>query len=74
MTLRANLIEAVRAFFLRAKDHIDGTMVSYTNFQHAQPARIAFWLSHYAAVLLRDLARLKRAYVLNSVCLTSWTR
>lgn len=62
VTLRANLIEAVRAFLSRAKDHMDDTMVSYTHFQHAQPVSIAFWLSHYAAVLLRDLARLKRAF------------
>ncbi len=37
-------------------------MVGYTHFQHAQPISIGFWLSHYAAVLLRDLDRLKSAY------------
>lgn len=37
-------------------------MVSYTHVQHAQPVSVAFWLSHYAAAMLRDLDRLKRAY------------
>lgn len=37
-------------------------MVGYTHFQHAQPISVAFWLSHYAAVLLRDATRLKAAY------------
>lgn len=62
VTLRASLIDAIRVFLSRAKQHMGDTMVSYTHFQHAQPVSIAFWLSHYAAVLLRDLARLKRAY------------
>jgi argininosuccinate lyase len=37
-------------------------MVGYTHFQHAQPISVAFWLSHYAAILLRDGTRLKSAY------------
>jgi argininosuccinate lyase len=37
-------------------------MVGYTHFQHAQPISVAFWLSHYAAILLRDGNRLKSAY------------
>jgi len=36
--------------------------VSYTHVQHAQPVSVSYWLSHYAAILLRDLERLKRAY------------
>jgi len=60
--LRGNVIEAVRAFQTRAKEHVNDTMVAYTHFQHAQPVSIAFWLTHYAAVLLRDLDRLKRAF------------
>jgi len=37
-------------------------MVSYTHVQHAQPVSVSYWLSHYAAIFLRDLERLKRAY------------
>ncbi len=37
-------------------------MVAYTHVQHAQPVSVAFWLSHYASTLLRDLDRLKAAY------------
>ena len=37
-------------------------MVGYTHVQHAQPVSVAFWLSHYAAVFMRDLERLRRAY------------
>lgn len=37
-------------------------MVGYTHVQHAQPISVAYWLSHYAAIFLRDLERLKAAY------------
>jgi hypothetical protein len=37
-------------------------MVGYTHVQHAQPISVAFWLTHYAAIFLRDMDRLKRAY------------
>jgi argininosuccinate lyase len=40
----------------------EAVMPGYTHYQHAQPVSIAFWMSHYAAVLSRDLARLKNAY------------
>lgn len=42
--------------------HEEDVMVSYTHVQHAQPVSVAFWLSHYASTLLRDLDRLKAAY------------
>jgi argininosuccinate lyase len=37
-------------------------MAGYTHVQQAQPISVAYWLSHYAAILIRDLDRIKRAY------------
>ena len=49
---------------MRTADPVTGNRRTnrYTHFQHAQPISIAFWMSHYAAVLRRDLNRLKHAY------------
>lgn len=62
LELRARTAEAVQAFLDRSQTQLENVMVSYTHVQHAQPISIAYWLSHYAAVLLRDMDRLKRAY------------
>ncbi len=55
-------MKAIEAFLEKASKHTEDVMVSYTHVQHAQPVSIAYWLSHYAGVLLRDLNRLKSAY------------
>lgn len=62
LELRGHVARAVEAFIGTAEKHLDDTMVSYTHVQHAQPVSVAYWLSHYAGVLLRDLGRLKNAY------------
>ncbi len=62
LELRQRMVPAVQAFLDRAAKHPNDVMVSYTHVQHAQPVSVAFWLSHYAAILLRDMERLKRAY------------
>jgi len=62
LAIREKLIPAIQAFLHRAEGHTEDVMVGYTHFQHAQPISIAYWLSHYAAVLIRDLTRLKAAY------------
>jgi len=62
LELRQRVIDATNAFLDRADGLEEKEMPSYTHFQHAQPVSVAFWLSHYAAVLLRDLSRLKHAY------------
>lgn len=62
LELRGQLIEATQAFIDRADNHLTDVMVAYTHVQHAQPISIAYWLSHYAAILVRDLQRLKAAY------------
>jgi argininosuccinate lyase len=62
LELRNRVILAIESIFDRASKHTEDVMVSYTHVQHAQPVSVAFWLSHYGAVLLRDLERLKRAY------------
>ena len=62
LELRQRTCDAVESFLSRASQHLQDVMVSYTHVQHAQPVSVAYWLSHYAAVMLRDLERLKRSY------------
>ncbi len=62
LELRWRLIPAIETLLERAGQGVDDVMVSYTHVQHAQPISIGYWLSHYAAIMLRDLDRLKRAY------------
>jgi len=62
LELRGRVVDAVNSILERAAPYTGKEMVSYTHFQHAQPVSIAFWLTHYAAVLLRDLERLKQCY------------
>lgn len=62
LELRQKLINACEAILDRAKNYTQDVMVSYTHVQHAQPVSIAYWLSHYTAVFLRDLDRLQSAY------------
>jgi len=60
--LREKVADAVEAFLKRSEGMTENVMVSYTHVQHAQPISVAYWLSHYAAIILRDLDRLKNAY------------
>ena len=62
LELRGRVVDAIETFLERSQEYLETVMVSYTHVQHAQPVSVAYWLSHYAAVLLRDLERLKRAY------------
>ena len=62
LELRGRVADAIEAFLNRSARHLEDVMVSYTHVQHAQPVSVAYWLSHYAAILLRDLERLKRSY------------
>eukprot|EP01102_Stenamoeba_stenopodia_P013663 TRINITY_DN4468_c0_g1_i1.p1 TRINITY_DN4468_c0_g1~~TRINITY_DN4468_c0_g1_i1.p1 ORF type:complete len:548 (+),score=157.46 TRINITY_DN4468_c0_g1_i1:35-1678(+) len=62
LELREKLVPAVQAFLDKAKLHTEDVMAGYTHVQQAQPISVAYWLSHYAAILLRDLDRVKRAY------------
>jgi len=62
LDLREKVLPIVQAFLDRASEHTEDVMIGYTHVQHAQPISIAYWLSHYAAIFLRDLDRLERAY------------
>ena len=61
-----NLIETltllISDLLAQAKNHTQTLMPGYTHIQHAQPITYAYWLTHYAAVLLRDVKRLLAAY------------
>jgi len=62
LELRTNLLPVVEALLERAAPHTEDVMIGYTHVQHAQPISVAYWLTHYASILLRDLERLERAY------------
>ncbi len=62
LELRNHVLNAADALVKRAEPYTEDVMVGYTHFQHAQPVSIAFWLTHFAAVLYRDADRLKAAY------------
>ncbi len=62
LELRGKLMLVVESLLERSADTTGDVMIAYTHVQHAQPISIAYWLSHYAAVFLRDLERLERAY------------
>jgi argininosuccinate lyase len=62
LELRERLLPVIETLLERAGAMTEDVMSSYTHVQHAQPISVAYWLSHYAAVFLRDLDRLKRAY------------
>jgi len=62
LELRQKMIPIVESFLKRSEGNLDKVMVGYTHVQHAQPISVAYWLTHYAAIFLRDLERLKRAY------------
>lgn len=62
LDLRGRLLPIVEILLDRAGSTTEDVMPSYTHVQHAQPISVAYWLSHYAAVFLRDLDRLERAY------------
>ena len=62
LELRQHVLDAADAFVKRAEPHTEDVMVGYTHFQHAQPISIAFWLTHFSAILYRDADRLKAAY------------
>jgi argininosuccinate lyase len=62
LELREKTLPVAQVFLDRAADTTEDVMIGYTHVQHAQPISIGYWLSHYAAVLLRDLDRLKSAY------------
>ncbi len=62
LELRSLIVPAIEAFLEKAETGYEQVMPSYTHVQHAQPVSVAFWLSHWAAVYLRDLTRLKNSY------------
>lgn len=57
-----NLIDFTQELLTNAAKHTETLMPGYTHTQHAQPMTYAYWLSHYAAIFLRDTKRLIAAY------------
>ena len=62
LELREKLIPAIDTLLKLAAETSKDVMVGYTHVQHAQPISVAYWLSHYASIFLRDMERLERAY------------
>jgi argininosuccinate lyase len=59
--VQAALCRLVETLLSQAGNHTRTIMPGYTHTQHAQPMTYAYWLTNYAAVLLRDLRRLAAA-------------
>ena len=62
LNVQIDLAEFINTFLSLAPDHVETIMPGYTHTQHAQPMTFAYWLTHYAAIFMRDLERLKQAY------------
>jgi len=67
LILIKNLNALVNLLLEMSKDHTETLMPGYTHIQHAQPITYAYWLTHYAAVLQRDIKRLIAAYDSNDM-------
>jgi argininosuccinate lyase len=75
MALRKEILEVeekilglVKALMGLAEKNLNTTMPGYTHLQVAQPTTFAHWLAAHAFAILRDVARLERAYDAASSC------
>ena len=68
LTLIKNVTGFVDELLDQAENHTETLMPGYTHIQHAQPITYAYWLTHYAAVFLRDIKRLLASYDSNDLC------
>ena len=75
MALRKEILETeerilglVKALLGLAEKNMNTTMPGYTHLQVAQPTTFAHWLAAHAFAILRDAARLERAYDVASSC------
>ena len=65
----AEVVSALQDTLLaRAEGHDQTVMPGYTHTQHAQPISVAFWLSSYASMLMRDQNRLAAAFTHANTC------
>src|SRR3990167_6057674 len=55
MVVQSALAELINTFLELVPEHLNTIMPGYTHTQHAQPMTFAYWLTHYAAIFLRDL-------------------
>ena len=60
--VQSALAELINTLLELAPEHLNTIMPGYTHTQHAQPMTFAYWLTHYAAIFLRDLERLRQSY------------
>jgi argininosuccinate lyase len=75
MHLRTRLLDVAEAvsglqaaLLAKAEGHEQTVMPGYTHTQHAQPISVAFWLSSYASMLMRDQDRLAGAFAHANTC------
>jgi argininosuccinate lyase len=63
LELSVDVVALVESLLARAKDTVDAIMPGYTHMQPARPTTVAQWCAAYADMYLRDLARIRDAYV-----------
>jgi argininosuccinate lyase len=62
ITLLDSVTYLITSLLEKSKGQTETLMPGYTHTQHAQPITYAYWLTHYAAIFLRDLKRILAAY------------
>lgn len=67
LELIENAVDMVDILLTQSEGHTETLMPGYTHIQHAQPITYAYWLTHHAAVFLRDIKRLLAAYDTNDL-------
>jgi argininosuccinate lyase len=60
--LQAELVHFIEILIHRSGANMGKVMVGYTHGQPAQPVSVAFWLTSYASMLIRDFDRLTHAF------------
>ena len=61
LTIQSELVKLIEDLLTMGKNSLEQIMVGYTHWQPAQPITLAYWLTSYASMFLRDLERLAAA-------------
>lgn len=62
LNVQLELFALIESLLQRAQEETETLMVGFTHSQPAQPISVAYWLSAYASIFTRDVARLSKAY------------
>ncbi len=63
LLIQQELISLIQTLIDLSEPHLESVIPGYTHSQSAQPITVAYWLSSYASMFMRDLERLSDAYL-----------